>query len=127
LERTVLFSLPVVVFGVVAILFAAYLARDVLARDRGTPEMQDIAGRIFQGAIAYLNRQYRTIGILAVGVAVIVGVLVAIFENEHQLARGVITALSFLFGALLSGISGSSACTSPSAPISGPPPPPAAA
>jgi len=106
LEERVLFSLPVVIFGVVAILFAAYLARDVLARDRGTPEMQDIAGRIFQGAIAYLNRQYRTIGILALAVAILVGVLVAVFEREHQLARGVITALAFLFGALLSGLSG---------------------
>jgi len=106
LERTLLYSLPVIIFGIVAILFAAYLARDVLARDRGTPEMQDIAGRIFQGAIAYLNRQYRTIAVLALGVAIVVGLLVAIFENEHAVARGVITSLSFLFGALLSGISG---------------------
>ena len=106
MERTLLYSLPVIIFGIVAILFAAYLARDVLARDRGTPEMQDIAGRIFQGAIAYLNRQYRTIAVLALGVAIVVGLLVAIFENEHAVARGVITSLSFLFGALLSGISG---------------------
>ena len=106
LEERVLFSLPVIIFGAMAIVFAGWLARDVLARDRGTPEMQDIAGRIFQGAIAYMNRQYRTIAMLAVGVALLMGVLVAIFENDHRFARGIITALAFLAGAILSGLSG---------------------
>ncbi|MGH2558994.1 MAG: sodium/proton-translocating pyrophosphatase, partial [Thermomicrobiales bacterium] len=44
-----------------AVLFAIWLARDVLGRDQGTKSMQEIASAIFQGAIAYLNRQYRTI------------------------------------------------------------------
>ena len=56
--------------------------------------------------MAYLNRQYRTIGQLAIVVAVVMGVLVAIFEKSHQVERGIITALAFLFGASLSGISG---------------------
>ena len=68
--------------------------------------MQDIASRIFEGAIAYLNRQYRTIAVLAIVVAVVIGVLVAIFENEHQIERGIITSVAFLFGAVLSGLSG---------------------
>jgi K(+)-stimulated pyrophosphate-energized sodium pump len=106
LEERVLYALPVVIMGLVAIGFAAWLARDVLSRDRGTPEMQDIADRIFQGATAYLNRQYRTIAMLAIVVAVLMGVLVALFESEHEAARGAITALAFLFGALLSGLSG---------------------
>jgi K(+)-stimulated pyrophosphate-energized sodium pump len=45
--------------GVLAVLFALYLARDVLGRDTGTPAMQDVADRIFEGAMAFLNRQYR--------------------------------------------------------------------
>ncbi len=106
LDEKVLFALPVIISGLIAIGFAGYLARDVLRRDRGTPEMQDIAGRIFQGAIAYLNRQYRTIAVLAVVVALIMGVLIALFEEEHQIARGMITAIAFLFGAALSGLSG---------------------
>jgi len=106
LEDRVLFSLPVIIFGIVAIIFAAWLARDVMARDRGTPEMQDIANRIFQGAIAYMNRQYRTIALLAFAVAVLMGILVAIFEHDHKVARGTITALAFLAGAILSGLSG---------------------
>ncbi|MDP9355292.1 MAG: sodium-translocating pyrophosphatase [Chloroflexota bacterium] len=106
MDERVLYSLPVIIFGFIAIGFATWLARDVLGRDTGTTGMQDIAGRIFQGALAYLNRQYRTIAVLALGVAVLMGVLVAIFENEHQVARGTITALAFIVGALLSGISG---------------------
>ena len=39
-----------------------YLARDVLSRDTGTKEMQDVAGTIFEGAVAFIRRQYTTIG-----------------------------------------------------------------
>jgi K(+)-stimulated pyrophosphate-energized sodium pump len=106
LDQKVLYSLPVIIFGLVAIGFAAWMARDVLSRDRGTTGMQDISDRIFQGAIAYLNRQYRTIFALAIVVAIIMGILVALFEKEHQGARGLITAVSFLVGAALSGLSG---------------------
>jgi K(+)-stimulated pyrophosphate-energized sodium pump len=98
--------LPVLIFGLVAILFAGWLAKDVLRRDQGTSGMQDIAARIFKGALAYLNRQYRTIAMLAVVVAIVIGSLVAIFESEHQLERGIITAIAFLIGAALSGLSG---------------------
>ncbi len=101
-----LYSLPVVVFGLLAIGFALYLAREILALDQGTAGMQDISNRIFEGAIAYLNRQYRTIFSLAIVVAIVMGVLVALFEKSHQTERGIITAIAFLFGALLSGLSG---------------------
>jgi K(+)-stimulated pyrophosphate-energized sodium pump len=106
LDEKLLFTLPVLIFGLLAILFAVWLARDVLSRDQGNASMQEIAGAIFQGALAYLNRQYRTIAMLAVIAAVIMGVLVGIFENEHRLARGIITAIAFLIGAFLSGLSG---------------------
>jgi len=106
LDQKLLYALPVIIFGLGAIGFALYLARDILARDQGTPGMQDISNRIFEGAIAYLNRQYRTIFLLAIVVSIVIGGLVAIFEETHQTERGVITALSFLFGAALSGLSG---------------------
>src|SRR5262245_5766458 len=106
LDEKVLYLLPVLIFGVLAIIFAGWLARDVLGRDQGTTEMQDIASRIFEGALAYLKRQYRTIAMLAVVVAVVIGVLVAIFEKDHEVERGVITAIAFLVGASLSGLSG---------------------
>ena len=44
--------------GIIAILFAIYLARDVLARDTGTQAMQDVAGTIYEGAVAFIRRQY---------------------------------------------------------------------
>jgi len=106
LDEQALYMVPVVVFGVISILYAIWLAKDVMARDQGTPEMQKVSGAIFAGAKAYLSRQYSTIGRLAVVVAILMGVLVAIFENNHQVERGIITALSFLVGAALSGISG---------------------
>ena len=52
--------------GILAILFALYLARDVLSRHKGTKEMQEVAAAIYEGAMAFLNRQYRTIGICRV-------------------------------------------------------------
>ncbi len=106
LDQKVLYAVPVVLFGLIAIGFAIWMARDVLSRDRGTPGMQDISDRIFQGAIAYLNRQYRTIFMLAIVVSAVIGILVAIFEKDHQAQRGIITSLSFLVGAILSALSG---------------------
>ena len=105
LEARELYSLPVLICGVAAIIFAAWLARDVLSRDSGTPAMQDIASRIFVGAAAFLRRQYSTIAVLAIFVAIIIGLVVGFFESDHQTTRGIITAVAFLVGAL-SGISG---------------------
>ena len=51
--------------GIIAILFALYLARDVLSRDTGTQAMQDVAGTIYEGAVAFIRRQYTTIAIVA--------------------------------------------------------------
>ena len=42
--------------GLIAILFAIYLARDVLSRDTGTEAMQDVAGTIYEGAVAFIRR-----------------------------------------------------------------------
>ena len=97
---------PVIIIGIIAIIFAIYLARDVMRKDTGTPEMRDISDRIFEGALAYLKRQYRTISILAIVVAIVLGVIVYFFENDHQRTRALVTSLSFLYGAALSGISG---------------------
>ena len=67
--------------GLIAVLFAIYLARDVLARDTGTQAMQDVAGTIYEGATAFIRRQYTTIGILAVVGAVVIGVVIGIVET----------------------------------------------
>jgi K(+)-stimulated pyrophosphate-energized sodium pump len=84
--------------GLIAVLFAIYLARDVLSRDTGTVEMQAVAGTIFEGAVAFIRRQYSTIGILALEVA-----------DVPKLAGfpiAIMTAFSFLVGAACSMASG---------------------
>ena len=58
--------------------------RDVLGRDTGTPEMQEIASTIVEGASAFLRRQYRTIAVLAAVSAVLIGVLLALIPASTQ-------------------------------------------
>src|SRR5271168_3250797 len=60
------------VVGVLALVAALMLARAVIASDTGTPEMQAISNAIREGAEAFLRRQYRTIGAIAVALAVVV-------------------------------------------------------
>src|SRR4029079_7913367 len=75
-------QLIIPVAGVVAVLFALYLARDVLARDTGTQAMQEVAGTIFEGAVAFIRRQYTTIAILAVVGAVVITVVITALVNK---------------------------------------------
>ncbi|WP_373489624.1 sodium-translocating pyrophosphatase [Parasphingorhabdus sp.] len=81
--------------GFVAILYGFITSRQVLNAPAGNEKMQSIAGAIQEGAQAYLNRQYRAIGI----VGVVVAVLVFIF-------LGTISTVGFLLGAILSGVAG---------------------
>ncbi|GAC1313822.1 MAG: sodium-translocating pyrophosphatase [Chloroflexota bacterium] len=96
---------PVVLLaGIIAVLFAFWLARDVLSQDRGTKAMQEVAGLIFEGAMAFLKRQYRTIALLAVVAAVIIGILIGALA--HDTGHGIRTAVAFLVGAFCSGLAG---------------------
>ncbi|MBM2826684.1 MAG: hppA [Dehalococcoidia bacterium] len=92
------------VSGLAAVIFAAWLARDVLSRDTGTPAMQEIADMIFEGAMAFLKRQYKTIGILALVTSVIISVIVGYFDHSPRI--GMLTGIAFLVGAAASAISG---------------------
>jgi len=99
--------------GIIAVLFALYLARDVLARDTGTKEMEDVAGTIFEGAVAFIRRQYTTIGILAVVGAFVIAGVITIFETKQVadtktfgIDLGWRTGLAFLVGAACSMASG---------------------
>ena len=100
------------VAGVFAIVFAILLVRDILRRDTGTPEMQQIGDMILEGAMAFLRRQYTTIVIIAVFTAVIVAVLVGTLRGEEGIAGmtpvGIAwrTGVAFLVGAFCSAVSG---------------------
>jgi K(+)-stimulated pyrophosphate-energized sodium pump len=90
--------------GALALVAAAMLARSVIAMDTGTAEMRVISDAIREGAEAFLQRQYRTIGLIAVVLAAIV------FAGYHMSPRtaGLAnrTVISFLVGAVCSGLAG---------------------
>ncbi|HEX7173378.1 MAG TPA: sodium-translocating pyrophosphatase [Candidatus Limnocylindria bacterium] len=102
------------VAGIVAVLFALYLARDVMSRDTGTPEMVAVGDTIREGADAFVKRQYTTIGLLALVGAVIITVVIALVETREvadvpDLAGapiGIMTGIAFLVGAACSMASG---------------------
>ena len=94
------FVIPIA--GLAAIAFAGYLAWSVLKQPQGTDKMQEIGDAIRQGARAFMKRQYSTIAIIAVILAVVFAA--SIGYNNPML--GVKTALAFGLGAAFSAISG---------------------
>ncbi|TAM66692.1 MAG: sodium-translocating pyrophosphatase, partial [Chloroflexota bacterium] len=99
--------------GIAAVLFALYLARDVLSRDVGTEAMQDVAGTIFEGAVAFIRRQYLTIAAMAVIAAVVITVIIGLVDTQavadtsvFGFDLGVRTGIAFLVGAACSAASG---------------------
>src|SRR3990170_4162516 len=113
---------PLAGFG--AVLFALWLAYDVLRRDPGTPAMQDVASMIFEGAMAFLYRQYRTIAVLAVVTGVLIALIVGgVSEGVKEIVlgrggveygdrvvgrweEGLLTGIAFLVGAAASALAG---------------------
>ncbi|MDD1718502.1 MAG: sodium/proton-translocating pyrophosphatase, partial [Methanoregulaceae archaeon] len=89
--------------SLVALLVAGYFARQVLASETGSPKMQEVANAIREGAEAFLKRQYSTIAILAVVLAL---VLFVVYFAAGDFDRAWHTAVAFIFGAFLSALAG---------------------
>ena len=84
-----------VIAALIAIVFGIFLIVTVMRLSPGNDRMQQIGKAIQQGAMAYMNRQYTTVGIVAVVLFFIIG-----------FALGFQTGLYFLIGAILSGSAG---------------------
>jgi K(+)-stimulated pyrophosphate-energized sodium pump len=82
--------------AIVALVYGGVSIKWILGQPAGNERMREIAAAIQQGATAYLNRQYRTIGIVGVVLFVVIGVGL----NSWT------TAVGFAIGAILSGLTG---------------------
>ncbi len=99
--------------ALLAIAVGFFLARDVLAYDQGSPKMQEIAKAIQEGAAAYLRRQFKTIAVILIPLAIIVFVtsteILKPGSDEVALSffqAGIWRTLAFVLGCLASGLTG---------------------
>ncbi len=91
----ILAYIVIIACGLLALVYGAVTARQVLAADAGTARMQEIAAAVQEGARAYLNRQYTTIAIVGVVILILLG-----------LTLGLHVAIGFVIGAVLSAAAG---------------------
>ncbi len=85
----------VIFCGVMAVLYGAVVTRSIVNLPVTDERMRSVAAAIHEGAIAYLNRQYRTIGLVGVVVGIILTYLL-----------GVYVGIGFLIGAVCSAAAG---------------------
>jgi K(+)-stimulated pyrophosphate-energized sodium pump len=88
-----LYSAPLA--GIIGLVFALYLVSYIMKLDAGTEKMKAIASAIQEGAMAYLNRQYKTVAVIAIILAILIGVTINLE-----------TAAGFILGAIMSAAAG---------------------
>src|SRR6266496_6757848 len=99
-----------VILGIslLALVFAAYLRREVLAAPEGTEKMKEIARAIQVGSRAYLNRQFRTVGIF-MGILTVALFFVLPVPKDHIHSDLIIRfgrSIAFILGAGFSAMPG---------------------
>jgi K(+)-stimulated pyrophosphate-energized sodium pump len=99
------------VASVITVLFAIWLTITTLRRSPGTPEMKKVGDMIYEGAWAFLKRQYTTIGWLSIIVAIVIAVIVGVLQgnlgtNLTPFGYAWRTGVAFLVGAICSGLAG---------------------
>ena len=109
-EWVVLIGSAITAFLAIAVGFI--LMRGVLAADEGTPKMKEIAGAIQEGAMAYLKRQFRTIGFILIPLLAVVFVTsTKVLKPNGDVAlsfaaSGTFRTLAFVAGCFMSGLTG---------------------
>ena len=94
------------VAALAALAAAWVLARGVLSSPTGNPRMNEIAAAVRQGASAYMNRQYRTILVVAIVIAALFALVAVTRGDAHEAEMWWWTTIGFGAGALFSAISG---------------------
>src|SRR3989441_2816129 len=98
----------ILAISLVALVFAAYLRREVLAAPQGTEKMKQIAKAIQEGASAYLQRQFRTVGIFMGILTVVLFFILPVDKHTIHSALSIRfgRSIAFILGATFSATTG---------------------
>jgi len=98
----------ILIISLIALLFAWYLVREVLRAPEGTDKMKEIAKAIQEGASAYLSRQFRTVGIFLVVLAVAIFFVLPVPKDAVHSAASIRLgrSIAFILGAFFSAVTG---------------------
>jgi K(+)-stimulated pyrophosphate-energized sodium pump len=88
-------------FGVLGLVYMAYLWNWVSNQDAGDAKMQGIASAIAEGALSFLNAEYRVLGVFVVAAGALLGVQSQMVENSSLLISA-----AFVIGAVFSAVAG---------------------
>ncbi|MFC1785779.1 sodium-translocating pyrophosphatase [Candidatus Neomarinimicrobiota bacterium] len=91
----------VILSGVIALLYSLWKAKWIIKQDEGTDTMKMIGGSIAEGAMSFLKAEYKILSIFVLAVAILLG-----FANYGKSDSSVLISLSFVVGALASGLAG---------------------
>jgi K(+)-stimulated pyrophosphate-energized sodium pump len=97
--ESLIYVLPV--FGVLSLIYMAYLWGWVSKQDAGTGKMQEIASAIAEGAMAFLKAEYRILSIFVVVAAALLAFQSQLVENSSMLI-----SVAFIIGAVFSAVAG---------------------
>ena len=95
------FEFLIIGSGIFAMTFAFWKTNWINKQDQGTEKMEQIGANISEGAMSFLKAEYRVLGIFVIIVAILLG-----FANQGNENSSSLVALSFIIGALASGLAG---------------------
>ncbi len=91
----------VILSGAVALLYSLWKSSWIIKQDEGTDTMKLIGGNIAKGAMSFLRAEYKVLAVFVLAVAILLG-----FANSGKSDSSMLISLSFVVGALASGLAG---------------------